>query len=102
MFREFITELIATQGVEAPGMSIPAPLAHAMAVSCEGIWRTLRLKSTPPMTRLAYWLLALDTTIDISQRPRGARLPAGQDDRGRDGRATWQPDCCRQTELGFF
>ena len=66
VFRDFITELIATQGVETPNMSIPAPLARAMAASCEAIWRTLRLKSAPPMTRLEYWLLALDTTIDIS------------------------------------
>jgi nucleoside-diphosphate-sugar epimerase len=27
----------------------------------------LRLKSTPPLTRLAYWLSALEATIDISR-----------------------------------
>jgi nucleoside-diphosphate-sugar epimerase len=31
------------------------------------VWRTLRLRGTPPLTRLAYWLLALETTIDISK-----------------------------------
>jgi nucleoside-diphosphate-sugar epimerase len=37
-----------------------------MAASCETIWRTLRLKGSPPVTRIAVWLSALDTTIDIS------------------------------------
>ena len=33
----------------------------------EGIWKTLRLKGTPPVTRLAYWLSAQECTIDISR-----------------------------------
>jgi nucleoside-diphosphate-sugar epimerase len=67
VFREFVTELLATQGVEAPTRSMPAPLAHLMAAGGEAVWRTLRLRGTPPLTRLAYWLLALETTIDISK-----------------------------------
>jgi nucleoside-diphosphate-sugar epimerase len=67
VFREFITELVATQGVEAPDRNMPAPLAGAAAVASEGIWRTLRLKSTPPLTRLAVWLSSQECTIDISR-----------------------------------
>jgi nucleoside-diphosphate-sugar epimerase len=66
VFRDFITELVATQGVEAPDRNMPAPLAGAAAVVSEGIWRALRLKGTPPVTRLAVWLSSQECTIDIS------------------------------------
>ena len=33
----------------------------------EGVFRALRLKGTPPLTRTAYWLSALECTIDISK-----------------------------------
>ena len=67
MFSEFITELVATQGVEAPGRNMPSPVAGAAAAACEGIWRALRLKGTPPVTRLAVWLSSQECTIDISR-----------------------------------
>jgi nucleoside-diphosphate-sugar epimerase len=66
VFREFITELVATQGVEAPDRNMPRGPARIAAAATEAIWTGLRLKSTPPVTRLAYWLSALETTIDIS------------------------------------
>jgi len=42
-FREFVTELLATQGVTAPSRSVPIPVAHALAVAGEAAWRTLPL-----------------------------------------------------------
>jgi nucleoside-diphosphate-sugar epimerase len=67
VFRDFITDLLGTQGVEVPDRNMPAPLARAGATACEGIWRTFRLGGTPPLTRLAVWLAALETTVDISR-----------------------------------
>jgi nucleoside-diphosphate-sugar epimerase len=67
VFRDFITELVGTQGVEVPDRNMPAPLARAGAVASERIWRTFRLPGTPPITRLAVWLAALETTVDISR-----------------------------------
>src|SRR5919199_2783833 len=67
VFRQFITELISTQGVEPPGRNMPAPVAGGAAAACEGIWRTLRLSGTPPVTRLAVWLSSQECTIDISR-----------------------------------
>jgi nucleoside-diphosphate-sugar epimerase len=67
VFRDFVTELLGTQGVEVPDRSIPMPLARAAAIASEAIWRTLRLSGTPPVTRTAFWLSALETTIDISR-----------------------------------
>jgi nucleoside-diphosphate-sugar epimerase len=67
VFREFITELVATQGVEAPTRTVPAPLAAAVAAGSETVWRMLRLKSEPPLTRLALWLSSQECTINISK-----------------------------------
>jgi nucleoside-diphosphate-sugar epimerase len=66
-FREFITELAATGGLQLPDRNVPAPVARIGAAAAEAAWRRLHLKSTPPITRLAYWLTALETTIDISR-----------------------------------
>jgi nucleoside-diphosphate-sugar epimerase len=43
------------------------PVARAAAGASEAIWRTFRLRGTPPVTRTAFWLSALETTIDISR-----------------------------------
>jgi nucleoside-diphosphate-sugar epimerase len=67
VFRDFISELLSTQGVEPPDRNLPAPVARAVATASEGVWRGLRLKSTPPLTRLAYWLSAQECTIDTSR-----------------------------------
>jgi nucleoside-diphosphate-sugar epimerase len=67
VFREFVTELLATQDVEPGDRNLPAPVARAMAAASEGAWRALRLGGTPPLTRLAYWLSAQECTIDISR-----------------------------------
>lgn len=67
VFREFISALVATEGVEAPSRNMPAPLARALAAGAEGVWRAFRLKSDPPLTRLAVWLSSMECTIDDSR-----------------------------------
>jgi nucleoside-diphosphate-sugar epimerase len=67
VFREFITELLSANGVLVPDRSMPAPVARFAATVSEGIWKTFRLKGSPPVTRLAYWLSAQECTIDISR-----------------------------------
>jgi nucleoside-diphosphate-sugar epimerase len=67
VFREFVTQLLATQGIEAPARNMPAPVAAAAASTLEGVWKLLRRPSPPPVTRLAYWLSAQECTIDISR-----------------------------------
>ena len=66
-FRDFVTRLLATEGVEAPSGELPLPVARALASGGEGIWRTLRLKGSPPVTRMALWVSSLECTIDISR-----------------------------------
>lgn len=69
-FREFISELLETRGVEPPTRSLPAWLAGAVAAGSETTWRLLRLKGEPPLTRLAVWLSSQECTIEIGKARR--------------------------------
>jgi nucleoside-diphosphate-sugar epimerase len=70
VFREFVTDLLATRGVEPPGRNAPRALAGALAAAGEAAWRVLPLPGAPPVTRMAFWVSALDTTIDIGKARR--------------------------------
>jgi nucleoside-diphosphate-sugar epimerase len=67
VFRDFITELLGTQGVTPGDRNVPGPVARAMAAGAEGVWRTFRLGGSRPLSRLAYWLSAQECTIDITR-----------------------------------
>jgi nucleoside-diphosphate-sugar epimerase len=67
VFREFVSELIRTQGVEPPTRTMPLGLARAAAAVAESAWKTLRLGSRPPLTRFTVWVSALECTIDDSR-----------------------------------
>src|SRR5208282_3999770 len=67
VFREFVTQLLATQGVEAPTRSIPSGLAGALATAGETAWRVLRRSGHPPLTRFAYWVSSQECTIRIDK-----------------------------------
>jgi nucleoside-diphosphate-sugar epimerase len=70
VFREFISELLSTEGIESPKRSLPAWVGAVLAVGSEAAWRALPLRGQPPLTRLAYWLSAQECTIDISKARR--------------------------------
>ena len=63
VFRDFLGELLATQGVTPPSRSMPSALARVLATAGEGSWRVLRLPGRPPLTRFAYWVSAQECTI---------------------------------------
>jgi nucleoside-diphosphate-sugar epimerase len=67
VFREFVSELLATQGVAPPTRTVPRALAGLLARASEGAWRTLRLRGHPPLTRFAYWVSSQDCTINIDK-----------------------------------
>ena len=67
VFRDFVTRMLETQGVEPPDKDLPPFVARALAGTAEGIWRTGRLKGRPPLTRFAVWVSSLECTIDISR-----------------------------------
>ncbi len=70
VFREFVTELLATKGVEPPDRSLPGALAGPLATVSEAAWRLLPLPGAPPMSRFTSWVLTQECTIDISKARR--------------------------------
>ncbi|HVQ96835.1 MAG TPA: NAD-dependent epimerase/dehydratase family protein [Mycobacteriales bacterium] len=52
-FREFVSTLLATQGVAAPTAEVPRWLARAVAAAAGPAWRWLPLPGHPPVTRTA-------------------------------------------------
>jgi nucleoside-diphosphate-sugar epimerase len=66
-FREFVSELLLTQGVTPPSRSIPHWLGRVLASAGEAAWRRLPLPGRPPLTRFAYWVSAQECTIRIDK-----------------------------------
>ena len=82
VFREFVGELLSTQGLDSPTRNIPSPVAHALAVGGETAWRALPLPGRPPLTRFTYWVSAQECTIriDKARQQLGYRPVRGRDD----------------------
>ena len=67
VFRDIVTRLLETQAVTPPDKNAPRAVVAALAAAGETAWRVLPLPGEPPVTRFAYWVAALETTIDISK-----------------------------------
>jgi nucleoside-diphosphate-sugar epimerase len=67
VFREFVGELLATQGVAAPTRSIPKPVAHALMTVGEAAAKLLPGNHPPPLTRFTYWVSSQECTIRIDK-----------------------------------
>lgn len=63
VFREFVSQLLETQGVQAPTRSLPVGAAGALAVTSEIAWRLLPLPGRPPLSRFSYWVSSQECTI---------------------------------------
>lgn len=61
--REFLSRLVATQGVTLPARSVPSAFIKPVAALAEGVWRILRLRGTPPLTRFAVAMMAASITV---------------------------------------
>jgi nucleoside-diphosphate-sugar epimerase len=70
VFREFLTAMLGTQGVEIPDKSVPPRVAEIAARAAEAIWRGLKRPGNPPLTRFAVWVSSQECTIDISRAER--------------------------------
>jgi len=68
--RSFLSRYLATQGVEAGDRSIPAWLARSAAAVIEPVWRTLGLRSDPPLTRFAACIMSAECTLRIDKARR--------------------------------
>jgi nucleoside-diphosphate-sugar epimerase len=67
VFREFVTAMLRTQGVEPPDRSLPAWTAAPLARLAEAAWKALPLPGAPPMTTFRSWLLTQECTIEIGK-----------------------------------
>jgi len=62
--------LAATRGISLPDHNLPSGVAGVIAKAGEGIWRLLRLKGAPPLTRHAVMVLSRDCTLDDAKARR--------------------------------
>lgn len=69
-FRNLIEETL--RGLDYPirYRKIPAPLVSAISSSLEFIYKNLKLKGEPALTRYTYYLLRYSQTLDISKAER--------------------------------
>jgi nucleoside-diphosphate-sugar epimerase len=67
VFREFVTAMMATQGVTMPDKSVPAGLATFAASAAERAWRLLKRPGPPPVTGFAVWASSKECTLDTSR-----------------------------------
>ena len=64
VFREFVSALLATQGVQAPEGELPLAVARAVAAVGETAWRLLPLPGAPPVARFSVWASGMECTLD--------------------------------------
>ena len=67
--REIIGQLVATRGVEAKARDVPAGLAWFLAGLMEAVWRSLRLRGAPLLTRQQVRMVGYPFTLS-DQRAR--------------------------------
>jgi len=70
VFREFVSRMLQTQGVEPPTGSVPVGVAGPLAAVAERLWRLLRRPGRPPATRFSVWVSSQECTIDIGRAER--------------------------------
>ena len=66
-FRTFVTDLVGTVGVTPADRTAPGWIARPAAALAETVWKTLRLGSAPPISRMPAWLASQECTIDITK-----------------------------------
>jgi nucleoside-diphosphate-sugar epimerase len=49
---------------------VPARVAGVAAVTSERLWRVLRRRGRPPLTRFSVWVSSQECTIDIGRAER--------------------------------
>jgi nucleoside-diphosphate-sugar epimerase len=82
-FRSFLTRLLAAHDVTLPERSLPAWVVRPLAAAVEGVWRSLRLPSQPPLVRHAVDLLCCDCVLrDDKARAELGYAPVIGVDRG--------------------
>lgn len=69
-FRDFVTALLATQGIEAPEKSVPRALLHAIARLGDWLHKVSGGRITAPLTLQSYATSAVPITLNIGKARR--------------------------------
>lgn len=72
-YREFFVAQLGARGIDPGQRVIPRWLASPLAATCEVLWRTLRLRSTPPINRTEVAVIGQQMTVrdDKARRELG-------------------------------
>ncbi len=68
--RGFVTQMLATRGVDPGDKSVPKWLVRVLARICEWVWETFGLKGEPPATRMAVHLFGEPVTVNDAKARR--------------------------------
>ncbi len=86
--KAFLTRLLASRGFAPKDRSVPFGVAWTMAGVLGTVWRLLRLRGEPPVTRQMLRLIGKDFTLDISKaRTELAHAPVLTPEEGFRGMA---------------
>ncbi|MBY9079356.1 NAD-dependent epimerase/dehydratase family protein [Paenibacillus sp. CGMCC 1.18879] len=65
--KEFFTDMLSTQGIAIPDKSLPRFIARPVASVTEFMWRVLKLKNDPPITRFDLAFVSMPRSYRIDQ-----------------------------------
>ncbi len=68
--RQFVTQMLATRGVDPGAKSVPTWLVLVLARISEWVWETFGLKGEPPATRMAVHLFGEPVTVNDAKARR--------------------------------
>ena len=68
--KDLMADLLETRGVPPVKRTVPFGIAWRLAAVMEGVWRTFRVRSKPPITRQTLRLIGQDFTLDITKAHR--------------------------------
>ncbi|QWD75404.1 NAD(P)-dependent oxidoreductase [Polynucleobacter sp. MWH-UH24A] len=66
-FKEFMTQRLRVGGYKVPKLSLPTSIAYKIAGLIEAIWKSLNLKSDPPLVREMVRLMGYGFSISTSK-----------------------------------
>lgn len=68
--RDFITRMLATQGIAIPDKSVPRWIVKILGATSETLWDLFRLPGKPPATRMASSLFGQPVTVSDAKARR--------------------------------
>lgn len=67
VFREFVSALLATQGIVAPSKNVPRPVVRLFARAGDGLYRLSRGKIQSPLNMQVFATSAVEVSLDITK-----------------------------------